>query len=183
MNYFLFLIVMALCGAGCIGYLLLKEASDAEALQLAGLRGRIEMLVSDNKKVGDENALLTKRMAVLRNAIAGIEKHDQELELVGAKEKAAQDLIAKRLATPSNNLGTITTQDGQTFPDCHLLNVDVHGIFVQDPDGVLEIMFTWMRPAMQKRFGFDPSKGDALTDAQVAYQEAQRKAADQINGN
>jgi len=80
-------------------------------------------------------------------------------------------------ATSSNNLGTIATLDGKTFPNSELLKVDPNGITIKCTSGITKVGFFALPPELQKRFGFDPKNGAALTDAQIEQYEAQRKAA------
>jgi hypothetical protein len=189
MNYFLFLIVMALCGAGCVGYILLKETSDAEAQQLAGFRGTLESFQTKDKNFREDDAQFSTQLKAVRVKTVGLTKQIQALrEIAEGKAKSSQIPLTIRLtkaAKPkprSNDLGTVTTTDGNTYQDCHLIKVEEDCIVVTYPDGIVEIYYRVMPPALQKRFGFDPRKGQALTDDQVETEEEERQAANDAAG-
>jgi hypothetical protein len=84
---------------------------------------------------------------------------------------------------PGNNLGTITTLDGKTFQNCQLLGVKADRIVINYAGGITEILYGLMSPELQKRFGYDPHQAAGLTEAQIQFQEEQRKAAAQAAGN
>jgi hypothetical protein len=84
---------------------------------------------------------------------------------------------------PTNTLGTITTLDGKTFQKCQLLKVDADGIVVNHSEGITKILYGLLPPELQKKFGYDPHQAAALTEAQIQFQEEQRKAAAQAAGN
>lgn len=156
MNYFLFVIIIAL---GCGGYF---EYTTQQA-QLNDDSATIETLRSDNKKLEDDKAQLTKSLA------------DAEARAKGLL--AASATAAAPAPALGNSLGTITTLDGKSFPNCQLIKIKPTVIVVNDSDGITEISYALMPPEMQKKFDYDPHQAAALTEAQIQFQEEQRAAA------
>jgi hypothetical protein len=196
MNYFLLVLIVGLCGGGYYEYTLLEQKSAADQQQITDLDGKVDALQSENKKLEDDKAQLTKSVADAQTETADLTKQVQEAQSALAKAQAqAQSLqaatatsttattVAAAPSPPSNNLGTITTLDGKTYQNCQLLKVQADSIVVNDADGITEIKFGLMSPDLQKRFGYDPHQAAALTEAQIEYQEEQRQAAAQATGN
>lgn len=84
---------------------------------------------------------------------------------------------------PSNELGTIVTLDGHAFQNCHLLRVQVDAISIRHASGQARILFPFLPPDLQKRFGYDAHQAGQLSLTQVKYQEDLRKAAEQVNAD
>ena len=194
MNYFLLVIILGLCGGGYYEYTILEQNSSADQQQITNLGAKIDALQSENKRLEDDKAQLTKSVADAQTETADLTKQVQEAQsaLAKAQAQALQSATAATMAAttvaatpsrPSNNLGTIATLDGKTYQNCQLLKVQADGIVVNDADGITEIRFGLMPPDLQKRFGYDPHQAATLTDAQVQYQEEQRAAAAQAAGN
>jgi hypothetical protein len=186
MNYFLLLLLVGVCCGGYYEYTVLQQNSIADQQQITDLGTKIDALKADNKKLEDDKDQLTKGAADAQTTIADLTKQiqDAKVALVQAKPQVVAPPNANppgATATPStlpgNNLGTITTLDGKTFKNCQLLKVDADGIVVNHSEGIMKILFGLMPPDLQKRFGYDPHQAAALTEAQIEYQEEQRKAA------
>jgi hypothetical protein len=192
MNYFLLLIIIGLGVGGYFEYTSLQQKAAADQQQLADLGAKVDTLQSDKDK-------LTKSETDNQAEIADLTKQVQDAKsaLAAAKTQAAQaatsntsldTTTSSTSTTPaaapvSNHLGTIVTLDGKTYQNCQLLNVKAEGIIVNDSDGIMEIAYGLLPLDLQKRFGYDPKQAAALTEAQVEYQEEQRKAASQATGN
>jgi len=194
MNYFLLLIILGLGGGGYYEYTLLEQKSAADQQQITDLSGKIDTLQSENKKLGDDKAQLTKSITDAQSQITDLKSQIQkeQSDLAEAKqtvqtlqaEKAKATVAATPAAAPpTNSLGTIATLDGKTFQNCQLLKVEADGIVVNHSEGITKIVYGLLPPEMQKRFGYDPHQAAALTEAQIQYQEEQRQAAAQAAGN
>jgi hypothetical protein len=193
MNYFLLLVILGLGGGGYYEYTVLQQKSAADQQQISDQATKLESLQSENKEIEDDKAQLTKSVADAQAQMADLTKQLQAAQsaLAEAKEQALEAAKASQAATPTtvpaipptNNLGTITTFDGKTFQSCQLLKVQADGIVVNYSGGITQISYGLMPPDLQKRFGYDPHQAAALTQAQIEFQEEQRKAAAQAGGN
>jgi hypothetical protein len=126
----------------------------------------------DQAKIGE----LCGQIQANQNALAKTNKQAPKDPNAGKPAMAAQP-------PPTNNLGTITTQDGRTFQNCRVIKVKTDGIVVSYSEGITEIKYALLPPDLQKKFGFDPRQAAALTQAQLQYQEEQKNAAAQAAGN
>lgn len=191
MNYFLLLIILGVCGGGYYEYTTLQQKSAADQQQITDLGTKIDALQADNKKLEDDKTQLTKSATDAQTIIADLTKQIQEAKaaLVQAKPQVSPTPntnspgTTPALSTPSgNNLGTIATLDGKTFQNCQLLKIKATGIVINDSTGITEIPFGLLPLDLQKKFGYDPHQAAALTEAQIQYQEEQRKATAQATG-
>lgn len=195
MNYFLLFIILALCGGGYYEYTLQKESDSNYQRQVSDLEARVEKVQSDNAKITEEKTELSKKLADVQSKITDLNsqiaaaaaaakaaKEAKEVEEAAKAAKATADAAAA-VAKPTNNLGVVSTLDGKTFQNCQLLRVEADGITFSHSAGITKVLFPLLQPELQKRFGFNPSIGTTLTDAQVLVQEAQRKAAAKTAGN
>jgi len=191
MNYFLILIILGLCGGGYYEYTNLQTAQQDTMTSDQQVNDKLR---SENKKLEDANTALTKSASEAQAAIADLTTQLQNAQsgLALAKQAAAAKASAPAPPpattpaappAPTNNLGTIATLDGKSYQNCQLLKVDADGITVNHSEGITKIVFGLLPPDLQKRFGYDPHQATALTEAQVEYQEEQRKAAAQATGN
>ena len=192
MKYFLLLIILGLSGGGYFEYTQLQQKSASDQQEISDLSAKVDTLQSENKKLADDSTQLKKSADEATADAADLTKQLQDAQsaLAAAKAQAAQAkaspppaLVPVSSAPPTNSLGTITTLDGKTYQNCQLLNVKANGIVVNDSDGITEISYMMMPPGLQKRFGYDPRQAAALTDAQIEFQEEQRKAAAQATAN
>lgn len=189
MNYFLALVVLGLCGLVYYGGSLLQEQSETNQHQLCDLNGQIRTLQSTNTKTEDTERRLTAGMADLatqitaaKSAVALIKKRTVKATLPADSLLAAGRHLKAAKPKPkgpplSNDLGTITTLDGRTFEDCHLIMVESSSIVFTHSDGIMDLPYPLMKSDLQKRFGYDPHQGPNLTDAQVQDLEQERQAA------
>jgi regulator of replication initiation timing len=197
MKYFLLLIILGLCGGGYYEFTLFQQKSADAQQQISDLSAKIDTLNSENTKLADDNTKLKKSADDATADAADLTKQlqDAQSELAAAKAQAvqAQAALAKAsqaatnapatTAPTTNSLGTITTLDGKSYQNCQLLNIKTNSIVVNYAEGITEISYSLMPPDLQKRFGYDPRQAAALTEAQIEYQEEQRKAASQAAGN
>jgi len=190
MNYFLIVIILGLCLGGYYEYTTFEEKNAEDQQQLSDLHGKVDALQSENKKLEDDKTQLIKSLANAQPKIADPTRQIQTLQSasVEAKNQALQAPNANQpaMATqppPTNNLGTITTLNGKTFQNCQLLKVKADGIVINHSEGITEILYGLLPPDLQKKFGYDPHMAAALTEAQIQFQEEQRKAAAQAAGN
>jgi uncharacterized phage infection (PIP) family protein YhgE len=191
MNYFLLLIILGLCGGGYFEYTLLQQKGVADQQQITDLSAKLDQLQTENKKLEDDEAQLTKSAADAKNQIADLTAQAQTAQsaLADAKKQAATPPATPPPpapappAAPNNNLGTITTLDGKTYQNCQLLKVEADGITFSYSEGITKVFFGLLPLNLQAKFGYDPHQAAALTAAQLQYQEDQRKAAAQAGGN
>jgi small-conductance mechanosensitive channel len=187
MKYFLLVIIFGLCAGGYFEYTVLQKQLEADSQQIAGQSEKIDALQAENKKVEEDKTELTKSVADAQAQIADLTKQVQDAQTALAAAKAAAVASAsskpKTAAPvapprPTNDLGTITSLDGKSYQNCHLLRVKTDGIVVSDTGGITELSFVVLSADLQKKFNYDPHQAVFLTDAQVQTLEAQRKAAE-----
>jgi hypothetical protein len=187
MNYFLIVVILALCGGGYYEYTVLEQKSAADQQQITDLGAKVDPLESENKKLADDKTRLTKSVNDAQAEIVNLTSQVQAAQsaLAEARQQALQaenggqpTPTTGAALHPTNNLGTITTLDGKIFQNCHLLKVEARDIVVENPDGITQILYGSMTPDLQRRFGYDPHNAGALTEAQIRYQEQLRKAAE-----
>jgi hypothetical protein len=80
--------------------------------------------------------------------------------------------------SPMDALGTITTLQGKTYLNCQLLKVEPDGITFNHSEGIAKVLFVYLSPDIQKRFGFDPEKTAAMEEAEAKYREQLRQASE-----
>ena len=184
MNYFLMMIIVALCGGGYYEYTNFQQ-------QIHDLGAKVDELQAANKALEDDNTRLMKSVNDAQTEIADLARQIQGAPSTPAeaKQQAPQSTQANTSAAattatpPTNDLGTITTLTGKTFLNCQLLKVKVDGIVVSHSEGITEIVYGSLPPELQKKFGYDPHQAAALTEAQIQFQEEQRKAAADAAGH
>ncbi len=194
-NYMWLLVVFGLCGGGYYEYtnLQTQASADRQVLKLE-LQGKIDQLETEKKALEASNQKLTQVQEESKTQMAFLaaqaDAAQKALEMatkspasangsnsgIGGMSSAGSPSAATSAAT-SNNLGTIATLDGKTFPNSELLKVDPNGITIKCTSGITKVGFLALPPELQKRFGFDPKNGEVLTNAQTEQNEAQRKAA------
>ena len=185
MNYFLMMIILLLCGGGYLEYSDLQEKGAAAQQQVSDLSAKADKLQADNKALEDDKARLTKGANDAQAEIADLTKQIQTAQsaLAEAKSqipqapKATTAAEATAMAAAGNNLGSITALNGKTYQNCQLLKIKPDGIVFNHSEGITEISFGLLPPDLQKRFGYDPHQAAALTEAQIQFQEEQRRAA------
>ena len=192
MKYFLMVIILGLCGGGYYEYTLLQQTISDDLQKISDLSAKVDALQSENKKLADDQAQLKKSAD---DATAEVADLTEQVQKAQSQLAAAQALAARAkakppatnaptaTAPPTNSLGTITTLDGKTYQNCQLLNVKTNSIVINYADGITEVPYNMMSRDLQKRFGYDPHQAAALSEAQIEYQEEQRKAAAQAAGN
>jgi transposase-like protein len=186
MNYFLMMIIVALCGGGYYEYTDFQQKNAADQQQIHDLGSKVDKLQAANKALEDDKTRLTKSVNDAQTEVADLAKQIQAAQstLAEAKQQAPQAPQANTSAAPTtaatpptNDLGTITTLTGKTYQNCQLLKVKADGIVVSHSEGITEIVFGSLPPELQKKFGYDPHQALTLTEAQIQLQETQRKAA------
>lgn len=195
MKYFLLVVIVALCGGAYYEYTVLQKnqqaMSEADQKQISNLNGQIDKLKAANTqlesdKAGTEKSLMdaqsqaTDLTAQLQTAKAEAETAKKEAE--EAKKTASAATEKAKAAGPqlfsANYLGTIATLDGKTYENCVLLKVDTDGITLNhESQGITKILFVFLPPELQAKFGYDFHKDLTLTPEQVHFQEALRKNA------
>jgi hypothetical protein len=186
MNYVLLLVILGLCGGGYYEY---QQLQQAQQVKDSAYEKQVAELQAQNQSLSDEQKKLTsdeKAAQAQIDALTGQLKTAQS-NLAAAKATAATAATAaspgktapgtSSTSTFSNNLGMIATLGGQTYQNCQLLKVDADGITVSETAGITKIPYALLPPNLQQRFGYDPHQAVALTVAQIAYLEEQRKAA------
>lgn len=161
MNYFLILIILCLGGGGYYEYTTMQQ-------QLSDQDTQIQKLQSDN-------ADLKRKLEAAATAPA-------TTNAAASAEPAAPGATPASSGTPapgwSNVLGTITTADGKTYQNCHLMKVKPAAIVVQTSDGMItEIGYLVMPAPLQQKFGYDPKAGANLPDDVVQADEGLRQAS------
>ena len=176
------LIILLLCGGGYYEYNDLQQKSAAAQLQISDLSAKVDKLEADNKALEDDKTRLTKMANDAQTEITDLAKQLQAAHggLAQARPSAAQPPTANApamAATAGNSLGAISTLNGKTFQNCQLLKIKAEGIIINHSEGITEIEYGLLPLDLQKRFGYDPRQAAALTEAQIQFQEQQRKAA------
>jgi len=194
MNYFALILIVALCGAVYYENTDFEKKNAASQQRITDLSAKVDDLKAANKTLENDKTRLTKTIADDQAEIADLASQIQAAK--GTQTEAQQQAAPKATnASPSpeaatakptpvgNNLGTITTLDGKTYQNCQLLKIKADGIVVNYSDGITEIRYGLLPPDLQKKFGYDPHQAAALTEAQIQYQEEQRKAATAAAGH
>jgi hypothetical protein len=165
MQYILILIILCMAGGGYYEYTSMQQ-------QLSDQDGQIQKLQSDN-------ADLKRKLAAAPTAPATTNAADASQTAPGATAPGTSPAPTSPVPGPgwSNVLGTVTTVDGKTYQNCRLLKVKPTGIVVNNADGITEIGFMVMQPALQQRFGYDPKAGANLPDDVVQADEGLRQAS------
>ena len=185
MNYFLFLIIIVtwLRRILRIYQTMLQQQSD--------LNAKIETLQTDNKKLEDDNAQLTKSVSDAQAKVADLTKQIQTTTtFTEARQQALQTANASGAAitvSPSssnNNLGTITTLDGKTFPNCQLLKIKANCIAVKDSDGALRKFRTSScRPRCRRNSAMIPARPQQRRRPRFNFRNNRKKLPPSPAGN
>ncbi len=192
MNYFLALVILAICVGVYYEHTAEQQKSAADQQQISDLGVKIDSLQSENKKLEDDKAELEKSLKEAQGQTVDLTAQIQTVKQ--AQAEAVKQAEQAQLVVhpppppptpppPTNGLGTITTLDGKTFQNCLLLKVEADGITFSHSSGITKILFGRLSPELQKKFGYDPHMAAQLTEAEIQYQEARRKAADQAAGH
>ncbi|MCE0523111.1 MAG: hypothetical protein LV480_09395 [Methylacidiphilales bacterium] len=181
MNYFPALIAVGALGLACYACGSLETQSDAHARQLNDIRAKIAALQSQDKESLQQSKStlapsavmvdLTKQVQALQKAVAA--KTNPQAPQAGENQKAKPPPPPSPL---NSELGTVTSVDGKTYQNCHLIKVESNCIVFSHSEGIMNLPYVSMQPDLQKVFGFDPTQGATLTDAQVESLEARRQA-------
>ena len=190
MSYVWIFIILVMGGGGYYEYTVLEQKITTDDQQVSDLNTKLAALQSDNKKLEDDNAKLTKTTndtgAALTDLTAQLQSTQTALAQLQAKAQAAASASTPPASTtpaqPGNKMGTIATLDGKTFENCLLLKVEADGIVVNHSEGIMKIEYGFLPPDLQKRFGYDIRLAPRLTDDQVMRLEQLRQAA-QMAGN
>jgi hypothetical protein len=183
MKLLLFFLLVVTGGAAFYEFTTEHRISQGCQHQLTAWQARIDALQDENKKLTDEKTEITHSIAEAQaeTRTLSVALQRAQLEAANRGQENAPPPVANSgpNATPSVNLGTITTLLGQTFQQCKLLKVEADGITFSHTEGITKVLFAYLRPEMQRRFGYDPQKAAAATEASLQYQEQLREAAAQ----
>jgi hypothetical protein len=179
MNLFLSLLFVTLAVLAYAAYTIQQQTSDGFTQRLSVWQGRVDELQADNKKLQDNIAMENAKEA---NWSAQLKKAQEEIAArnspaAGAVETSESNPAAHATSSALNDLGTIVTITGKTFTHCQLLKVEPDGITFNHDDGITKVLFPYLPPPMQKRFGYDPAKTAELEAAELRYQDQMRQAA------
>ena len=185
MNYFLILIILGLGWGGFYEYnqLVQQNARDKREFQDT-LNTKMTQLQDENTKLQAENTELTKDLAEAKAKLgpttngASSSNSTSGLSAFMATPTAP---ATPKVSLPSNDLGLITTTDGNSFQKCHLLKINATGIVISSSTGITEIKFVSLPQPLQTRFGFSPQNGPVLSEDQVATLEQQRQISEQAS--
>jgi len=189
MNYFLMLVILAVCGGAYYEYTAQQEIILTDQQQISDLTNKTTSLQSENKKLTDDQTQIIENLADAQKKVANLTEQ--------LKNAAKTGVVAPVSANPAppvtyaslpgiptpNNLGTIITQDGRAFQNCQLLAVEADGITFNHTLGITKVLFPFLPHDLQKRFGYDFQKDVAQTKAEVQYQEEKRKAAAAVSAD
>lgn len=80
------------------------------------------------------------------------------------------------LAVSGLSAADLTTRDGQVFHNFKVIGHDEGSITIMDSDGGQKIPLSNLPADLQKQYGYDPAKADAVMKAQAEEDQQQRKA-------
>jgi hypothetical protein len=180
MNWFLSFLIIVLFAGGYYGYTTLQGRLDADEQQIGELRLKASNYDTETKRLGDEYADAKQEVAHMRMTLVDLQQQAGTAPKATAPPAMGTPPPAPPKPPPplSNHLGTITASDGKSYRDCKLLKVEATGIVFSHADGIMELAYSQLPAELKTRFGYDPTKGPALTDDQVAALEQQRLAAE-----
>jgi hypothetical protein len=184
-NLLLYFLLLVTGGAAYYEYTTQAQTTPGFQTQIDAWHAKINALQDDNKKLKAEQTALDQQAAAAKSNLDQLNTilatTQKGLEDATASEKEREDAAAKVAAAAmpvnTNALGTITTLLGQTYKNCQLLKVEANGITISHADGITQVPYVYMRPALQRRFGYDPEKAATLDEAQIRYQEQLRQAS------
>jgi len=183
MNYFLMLIILVIGAGAYYEYTTQQETILTDIQQINDLTDKVASLQSENKKLTDNQTQVVKSLSDAQAKITDLTTQLQTAQQAAPKpaETPAPTNPAPEASTPAvprtNDLGTIVAKDGRTFQNCQLLAVEVDGITFNHAKGITKVLFPALPSDLQKRFGYDPLKAAALTEAEIKYQDEKRKAS------
>jgi hypothetical protein len=163
MNYFLILVIICLCGGAYY-----EHQQDAQ--QIAALQQQIDDMSAKQKVASNlpRSGGANGGPVVARPAPAPVAVLPPDASRSTAIDSAAAAVTA---AQDSDSLGTINTLDGRTYENCKILKIEADGITFSHADGITKVLFPLLRPELQKKYGYDPQKAVAQTEAQINYQQ------------
>src|SRR5271168_5112800 len=127
MNYFLMLVILAVCGGAYYEYTVQQEAILTDTQQISDLADKATLLEATNKKLTDDQTQIIENLAIAQKKV-----DDLTAQLKDVSKAAMASPPTANPATPvtyppvtgiaeTNNLGTIITQDGKAYQNCQLL--------------------------------------------------------------
>jgi hypothetical protein len=182
----LLFIVLLMGGEAYFGYQYFQQQTAASQKELADLKVKVDSTADYEQKLQDENTKLT-----LSNADAKASVDDLKLQLQAARHAESQAKAQVAALTPHPaptpappaapplmviTFGTITASNGTSYTNCRLLKVQVDGIVISCDTGITQLGYNLLPVALQKEFGFDPTRGP-LSDDQVQSLEQKRLEA------
>jgi hypothetical protein len=185
MNLFLSLILVTVAALAYVAFTIQQQTSQGFNQRLGVWQSRVDELQAENQQLKDTISLETTKEAnwssQLKNAQQEIAERSSPMP--GAVDSSDSNPAAHPTTSALNDLGTIVTITGKTFQNCQLLKVEPDGITFSHADGITKVLFPYLPPAMQKRFGYDPAKTAELEAAELRYQDQMRQAAAAASAN
>jgi len=195
MKYVYIILILAMGGGGY--YLLYMKQADEITLQTntkaknlrtkKGLETDIKSLTDVKTKLTADSAAQKALVDGLNTDVGGLQqniendKSDTDQATSAANDaNTAADTARKHTDAlvnpppPTNNLGTIATENGKTYENCALLKVEATGITISSSSGVVQIYYPFLPVELQQKFGYDRMHPADLSPSQVNYQEAIR---------
>lgn len=185
MNWFLFLIILLMGGAGYYEYQTLQGQVKVDDMQVSDLKTKLQLAGAGEQQSADNVTQLTTSLTSTQARVVQLEKQLQDAKsgiftsqpsTTTTTLPAASTTIAVPSMPFTTKLGTIAALDGKTYSACQLLKINSDNIVVSDADGVTQIALNLLPAPMQKMFGFDAKLGP-LNNDQVAALEQQRQMA------
>ena len=185
MNWFLFLIILAMGGAGYYEYQTLHGQVTVDEMQITDLKSKLQLAAAGEQKSADDVTQLTASLTAAEAKLSDLQRQLQSSNPgLSLNQPAPSPSPGPNTASTSSaaamafttKLGTITALDGKTYAACQLLKVNPDNIVISYADGVTQVSLNLLPAPMQKMFGFDSKQG-ALSNDQVAALDQQLQAA------
>ncbi len=184
MKLFLFLILIVAGEGAYFEYTTEKRLGTGTAHQLGEWQAKVDALEAKNKKLKAQGADITHSLGMAQAQDQLLSRQLQDAQAAESHGPSSPTPMAATSSAPTSasassalDLGTISTIIGKTYQNCKLLKVQADGIVISHSQGIIKVLFAYLPPEMQRRFGYDPNHASALDEATVRYQEQLRQAA------
>ncbi len=178
MNYFLFVVILALCGGAYYTHM-------QDQQQIANLQSALDHAETNAPATATSatpsgsvipaagsTGLTTSPAAAAKTAMANPAPanpttatpvapapapHPQTMAIIPDNTHSTSidaAAAAAQAAATAADLGTITTLDNHTYTNCKVIKVEQDGVTFTDDTGITKIEYLMMAPALQKRFGY-----------------------------
>jgi hypothetical protein len=168
MKFILWLLFLTLDGAAYYEYTWQQQTSAGFKQQMDDGQARIDAIEAENKKLAGQKNYLNQEVAYMATELSTMQGSTVEQKKVNELGVHAPD---------SSELGNITTLLGKTFQNCQLLKVESDGITVSYAQGITKILYAYLPPDWQKKFGYDPQKAVLVNEADIRFREQSQQAA------